>query len=250
MDLDQDDDELSALQFARHYGLCTPYDKDPPTIGNLSAPYIDNFDQDLGDPSMASLTNKISTLIKERLTVSKEAALLLKSILDLLEAPSIESQLTERRKWTQSLRQELPLLRTDNDLDLLNFGNVVMPDFKYLKIPYEVVNEANDEGFKWPARYPAYPVQCDAQIKAEKLAVSKDVLFYLQDAIRDPYGSEDFEDCEKLNADSMNYKLVSGLPRACTLCSDSPEYHTSTSHSTVASTIATAVPLHTFVARE
>jgi hypothetical protein len=218
MELDQDDDELSALQFARHYGLCTPYDKEPPTISNLPAPYIDDFDQDLRDPSIASITNKVSTLIKERLTVSKEAALFLKAVLDELGAPSIESQPTERRKWMLSLRQELPLLRTENDLDLLHFGNVVMPDFKHLKIPYEVVDEANDEGFKWPARYQAYPVQCDAQIKAEKLAVSKDVLFYLQDAIRDSYGPEDFE---KLVADSMNYKLVGEIPCACTLCSDS-----------------------------
>ncbi|KAH7068828.1 hypothetical protein BKA63DRAFT_545557 [Paraphoma chrysanthemicola] len=203
MESDQDDDELTALAFARHYGLCRPYDEELLPICDLPAPYVDDFDQNLGMPSVTAIDDAVSTLTKERLMVNKEAALLLKDVHDLQENLPVEPQPTAQWKRTRSLKQEVPLLRTDNDVDLLNFGRVVAIDFRDLKIPCEVVDEANDEGFQWPAKYLTYPAQVNAQIKAEKLVVSKDVLLYLQDILRDSQTPEDFE---KLRAESFNYE--------------------------------------------
>lgn len=206
MESDQDDDELTALEFARYYGLCKPYDEELFPICDLPAPYVDDFDQNLGMPSVTAINDAVSTLTKERLAVNKEAALLLKDFYGLQENPPIEPQPTGQWKQTRSLKQEVPILRTDNDLDLLNFGRVVAIDFKDLKIPCEVVDEANDEGFQWPAKYLTYRTQVNAQIKAEKLVISKDVLLYLQDTLRDSQTPGAFE---KLRAESLNYKPVS-----------------------------------------
>ncbi|KAF2032653.1 hypothetical protein EK21DRAFT_60385 [Setomelanomma holmii] len=208
MEPDQGNQELGTLEFARHYGLCTPYDQEALLIGNVLPPCSDTFDQDLLAPSNACITNKVNTLIKERLAVNKETAVLLKAVLDSRELPPIEPPSTARWKWVLSLKQEVPVLPTDSDLDQLTFGSIVVPDFQNMKIPCEVVDEANDEGFMWPAKYLTYLAQCDAMIKAEKLAVSKDVLLHLQDAVQNSF---DPKGLEMLKEESIHYKPVNSL---------------------------------------
>jgi len=143
----------------------------------------------------------VASITKERLTVNRDAVLLLKTIYTYQEEPSSSRFQTDDRNCTLNLKHELPVLQSDHDVDLLNFGSVVPPDLRNLKIPSELVNEQNDESFEWPAIYLTYLVQCDAQVKTEKLAVSRITLLHLQEAIRDAYvpeGSEVLEAEDKI----------------------------------------------------
>ncbi|CAN9283039.1 unnamed protein product [Alternaria alternata] len=198
--------ELSILEWARRQGACIDYETELLHIGRLQVPASDDYDQHLHDLSDATITTALSTLIKERLTLDKEAASLLKAVHSLQEVNATELSAIRSRMWIRDLKQELPVLQSDHELDLLNFGSVAVPDFKNLQIPSEITVEQNDEGFTWPAKYFSYPAQCDAQVKAEKLAVTKEVLEYLQEATRDAYVPEDGE---KIAAESTIRKQKS-----------------------------------------
>lgn len=200
-----EEEEPSALDYARREGLSKPYYSDQFFFGNMPSPPRDDFDQDLWDLSPASITNTMNSLTKERLSVNRDAALLLKIVHNFREPPPEELLSPSSRRSARGLKQELPVLRTDNELDMLYFGCVDMPDLTKLKIPFEVVNQANDEGFEWPAKYLTYPARCVAQINAEKLAMPRDVLLYLQDAIRDSHAQGDFE---KLKEECLSYRPV------------------------------------------
>jgi hypothetical protein len=205
MEFDLYDEELNVLDYARRHKLCVPYNIGTLHFGSLPALTNDDLDRDLCDLSNDSITNTTNALTRERLAVSKDAVQLLKTVHELQQAPQKKEVNVGRRQWMLNLRQELPVLRTDNELDMLNFGSVAMPNFRDLKMPIEIVDEDRDEGFSWPAKYLAYPAQCDERIKAEKLTVSRDVLLHLQDSISDSYTPEDDENIEE---EGLRYRPV------------------------------------------
>ncbi|KAF1936475.1 hypothetical protein EJ02DRAFT_413939 [Clathrospora elynae] len=215
-----EEEEPSVLEYARSHGACVDYTTERLRISDVNLPSNDTFDRDIWDPSDASITNAISGLTKERLEVNMDAALLLKAIHSFQEAPAKDYLAAEKRKWMLSLKQELPVIRSDYQLDLLNFGSAAMPDFKNLRIPNEITNEENDEGFEWPSKYSAYPAQCDEQAKAEKLAVSRDVLVHLQTSIRDTYTPDD---SESIKAETLNPYVPSSPANRLPLASDSSD---------------------------
>ncbi|KAF2129603.1 hypothetical protein P153DRAFT_403383 [Dothidotthia symphoricarpi CBS 119687] len=205
MDSDQGEEEPIALDYARSNDLCKNYTTElrQLRIGDTYIPSEDTIDQDLRDPSDVSITNAAAQLIRERLTLTKDAVLLLKSVFVLREAPVSDFVAEDGRTRILNIKQELPILRTDVELDLQSFGNAAMPDLSDLRIPLESVNEENDEGFEWPSKYLAYPKLCAERARAERLAISKDVLMYLQDAIRDAYTQED---SERIKSEGLKYK--------------------------------------------
>lgn len=189
MDLDSDAvlDHDCALEYARFYGLCVDYTSEDLYARGFIAPSDCDIDRDFLNLSPTITTNKLCELTRERLTVNKDTAVLLQTIHSLQAAPPEDPSATHRREWIRGLKQELPVLATDPELDLLRFGNVALPDLGNLRIPSEATNQENDEGFEWPSKYLAYPAQCDKRIKAEKLAVTREVLLHLQEAIRDEW---------------------------------------------------------------
>ncbi|KAL1798771.1 hypothetical protein ACET3X_002808 [Alternaria dauci] len=188
--------EPGTLEWAQRQGACVDYETELLHIGRLQVPASDDYDRHLHDPSDATITSALSTLLKERLTVEKEAASLLKAVHSLQEVHAVELSAISSQISIRKLKQELPVLQTDHELDLLNFGSLAVPDFRNLRIPSEITAEQNDEGFGWPAKYFAYPAQCDAQVKAEKLAITREVLVCLQEATTDAYVPEGGEQME------------------------------------------------------
>ncbi|KAH8728755.1 hypothetical protein GQ44DRAFT_724202 [Phaeosphaeriaceae sp. PMI808] len=199
----EDEEEPATLDYARHHALCIPYDSENLIAGHLSTLPNVELNQNLWTSSNASITNSVNALVKERLAVSKDAALLLKEVYMLQEAPSDEVSTADQWRWSLGLKQELPVLQTDNELDLLIFGSAAVPDLRNSKIPFEVVRDESDEGFAWPAKYLAYPAKCDEQVKTEKLAVSRDVLVYLQEVVRDTYI---LGDSEKIHEEHFKHR--------------------------------------------
>jgi hypothetical protein len=238
--------EPSILEWARAQGVCINYNTEPLINVEPQAPSNEDYDRHLHDPSDATITTAVSTLIKERLTVNKHAALLLKSAHSLKEVPVTDMSTTDSRMRIRGLKQELPVLQTDHELDLLDFGNTAVPDFKNLQIPSEATVEQNDEGFGWPTKYFAYPAQCDAQVKAEKLAVSREVLVHLQEAIRDAYVPEDGE---RVEAESMIRKQVRKAFADICILNDT-ETDPPACHTTVAPTISSTDTLYPIFTRK
>ncbi|KAI4952280.1 hypothetical protein J4E91_003742 [Alternaria rosae] len=185
LDLGLDTPEPSVLEWARAQGVCVNYETELPHIRDTQLPSDDEFGRHLHEPSDATITTAVSELIKEKLTVNKDTALLLKAAHSLQDELAKDSTVNVSRMWRRDLRQELPMLQSDHELDFLNFGHTAVPDFKNLQIPSEITVDQNDEGFEWPTTYIVYPAQCDAQAKAEKFAISREVLVFLQDTIRD-----------------------------------------------------------------
>ncbi|KAF1966169.1 hypothetical protein BU23DRAFT_544899 [Bimuria novae-zelandiae CBS 107.79] len=187
LELDVIEHEPTVLEYARYHKICSDYTQEPLQINRVVPLTDDAFDLDLQDPKNASpLTNPADELMKERLAVTQEAAMLLKTVHDLHEAPADLLLIRDGRKRIRALKQEIPILQTDNELDMLNFGSTVEPSFSDLRIPLEPVNEEQDEGLEWPSKYSVLPEQCFMQAHNEKLGITKDVLVFLQNAIRDP----------------------------------------------------------------
>ncbi|KAI4689948.1 uncharacterized protein J4E84_004129 [Alternaria hordeiaustralica] len=205
LDLGLDTSEPSVLEWARTQGVCVNYETELLHIRHLQSPLDDEFDRYLHEPSDATIDTAVSGLVKEKLTVNKDTALLLKAAHALQDELASDLTVTNSRTWSRDLRQELPVLGSDHELDLLSFGDTPVPDFKNSQIPSEITVEENDEGFGWPTRYLDYPAQCDARVKAEKLAISREVLVYLQDTVRDAYVPEDGQ---RLEAESLIRKQV------------------------------------------
>lgn len=155
-------------------------------------------DQDLRDPfddDIANAATAAAELTKQKLTVTKDVVSLLKDVLALRNSPNDDPLATGGRQRIPDMKQELPVLQTDAELDMLNFGTRFEPDFRELRtrLPSEDVDEETDEGFGWPTKYFAYPAQCDAKIRSEKLSVTREVLTFLQNAVKDEYTAEDGE---------------------------------------------------------
>jgi len=243
LDLGLDTSEPSVLEWARAQGVCVNYETELLHIRHLQSPSDDEFDRHLHEPSDATIDTAVSGLVKEKLTVNKDTALLLKAAHTLQDELASDLMVTNNRRWRRDLRQELPVLRSDHELDLLNFGDTAVPDFKNSQIPSEITVEENDEGFGWPTRYLDYPAQCDARVKAEKLAISREVLVYLQDTIRDAYAPEDGQ---RLEAESLIRKQVCGSVVHVRLLTDS-EAHYSACDAAFTPSIAATDTIHSIL---
>lgn len=197
MELDLAERDPPVLDYARFYGLCEDYASEQPCLQSIRGPSDDDLEAGLKDPLNDSLTNPSAELTKERLAVSKDAALLLKDVFSMGE-PSTETSLA-RENWKRGskLKQEVPILRSDDELDLLYFGSTDVPDFSDLRVSLENVDEEGDEGMQWPSKYYDYPNLCEERAKTEKLVVSKDDLIYLQNAVRDSWTPEDSDKIEQ-----------------------------------------------------
>ena len=191
-------EEPSVLEYAREQGICIDYTTDLPRLVDICLSLKDIVDQNSCDPFDDDLTNAVTAaheLTKQRLAVTKDVASLLKSVLGLREPPAADPLATDVQQRIRDMKQELPILQTDAELDMLRFGTRVEPDFRDLRtqLPSEDLDEENDEGFGWPTKYSAYPAQCDAKIRSEKLVVTRDVLTVLQSAMTDDFTPEDDE---------------------------------------------------------
>lgn len=194
-------EELSILEYAREQGICIDYTTELPSPGAIyrelknTVSLNNTIDQDPPDCFEDDFTNAIiasQELAKDRLTVNQEAAYLLKTVVTLRE-PSHDDVLTADARQTRDLKLDLPVLQTDAELDLLHFVTRDEPDFKTLRtqlVP-EDIDEENDEGLGWPTKYSASPAQCDAKVKSEKLAMTRDALAFLQEAVEGDVSRQD-----------------------------------------------------------
>ena len=188
-----DVEEPSVLEYAREQGICVDYTTDLPRLLDLrtALEYIDDRDSHVQfDDDLTNAATAAEELTKQKLGLNREGALFLKTTL-VLHGPLDHDPLdvVGSQQWIRDMKQELPVLQTDAELDMLSFGTKVEPDFKDIqqRLPSEILDEEKDEGLGWPTKYLSYPVRYDATIRNERLAVTREAMTFLQDTLIDEF---------------------------------------------------------------
>ncbi|KAJ4312450.1 hypothetical protein N0V94_007425 [Neodidymelliopsis sp. IMI 364377] len=209
-----EEEEPSVLEYAREAGICNDYTNELPSLHDLSTSLKNAFDQDPRDPFDDDLANAATAavqLTRQRLSIARDVALLLKEVLSLRDAaPNGDANGDDDRRRILELKMEMPVLSTDAEIGMLGFGRREELDLRDLRtrLPSEDVDEENDEGFGWPVEYLAYPALYDRKIKGEKLAVTMGDLSFLQGAVRDEYTTEDYK---KMIEEDLKARRVGGF---------------------------------------
>lgn len=180
-----DEDDMSVLQYARHHGLCKDFLSEEYINRELLLPSPSGSQGDAEDDlNAADPCLPIELAPKERLVVDKEAASFLKAIFTLQHAEGYQETTTSRHR-TVDLKQELPILKTDDELDLKRFGKRAIPDLSTIHTLSEPVD--NKKGLEWSTADHDLPAQYDARADAEKLEITRDALLYLQATLKEPF---------------------------------------------------------------
>lgn len=149
--------------------------------------------------------------IEERATLSKEAAILLHFASCEEDAEHVESltrSLLDSREFFKKMRIELPLLNSDHAIDCRCFGSREGFEMttKDVRFPLEIVDEEEGEGLSFPSRWENRDSELMETLKKERLAIGKDMMIYLQDALKVTWTEEDDK---ALWAQEQTYKRVS-----------------------------------------
>lgn len=180
--------EPPIIDYARFYDLVQDHLQVDPLQG-LSLPEnlgsSPSFFDDL--PELFDILLKDVKVPEERLEVDADAASLLSSIVESLKhlpSHSVDEDSDIDRRRVRRMKHELPLLRSDHEIDVSHFAPPVVPDLENEFLPLETVDVEEDEGFEWPASYYALPDEFAKKSNSEKIEASKDDYLYLQSTLK------------------------------------------------------------------
>ncbi|CAD6504728.1 BgTH12-00233 [Blumeria graminis f. sp. triticale] len=195
-----EEEDLSPLEYARANKLSRDYMADCCGILELEA---------LRDTQAAELTNdlenydlpifsRVKLRTEERLTISKEAAILIKSVAKVDYANQISERifsLLEDRNRVSKLKLEPPLLYSNNQLDLINFASREKPMAQILSIKASLgIDDMNSPHNSISLENPVCTShELMEDIKRERLLVSKKTLAFLQNLWRFDWTEQDSE---------------------------------------------------------
>jgi hypothetical protein len=204
----EEQEMLALIEYARFHGLAQDHRAVPPLFSaSIPSPPADYLLQ-LSDPEdVPRLALPPAFTTQEKLFLDREAATLLSACMWNAEVKLSQEELsifTGQRRG-KALKMELPILRTDHELDMRSFGRQVIPDLSGDNIPFEGVNEENDEGLSWPSASFDLPKIFEEKAKSEKLEVPKDAILRLQTIIRGECYTED--ELAAVQGNSKYYKV-------------------------------------------
>ena len=178
-----EEDEYTMLEYARFYGIALDH-LEWNHLQELSIPC--DISAQLEDPrDVFRISDTSGSLPLERLSVGTEAAGLLSSITNIgKRSRRFDEDAGFDVHRFQKIKQELPILLTDHELDLRNFAPQVVPDLENEHLPLEKLDEDADEGIGWPSIYQELPDKFFKDAEAERLALPKQGLLYLQEVLR------------------------------------------------------------------
>ena len=197
--------EPSLLEYARFYGLAHDHRKTCPLANFRRADRFLDPPEDLLDELPINESN--GCLPAEKLCFEKDAVAHFAWIrTSLSEEPPIFNENTgfDVHRFGR-LKLDLPMLRTDHEWDMIEFGPRIVPDLENEFLPFETVDEEADEGFTWPSKYNNLPDEFFERSKSETLAVSNEALLYLRDSMK---GCEDDENLMSFDDGLLSYKKV------------------------------------------
>ena len=183
-------EEPSVIAYARFYGLTQDHLALDPLQGLKTLPKAQLQLED--GPDLFQLREDCVELPRERLDVSPGALSLLSEVLALAKcSPSFDSLDEIDTHRVRRLKLELPLLRTDPEVDLIRFAPQVVPDLEHEFLPLETIDEEADEGLTLPSSYERLPEEWNRRVQSERLEVNGDALFFLQDTLKWHHEGED-----------------------------------------------------------
>jgi hypothetical protein len=194
---DEDEDDLTPLQYARQQCLSRDHLADTIVFDHLRALQAALDDNVFDDSHLPQLDFGPAPHLKERLSLSQDAAKLLQDISRDETNSMIESLVLSGLDVQRArvLHVELPLLRSDHKSDCKRFAlwegfEVKLHD---IKLPLELIEESDGEGLSFPSRYLDLGSKTLEDLKMEKLSVSRVAMSFLQDAIKVCWTREDEE---------------------------------------------------------
>jgi hypothetical protein len=195
---DEIDDEPPPLQYARSNGLARDHLADQLVFSELVKLQTAVQHGLADDSELPQLYFGSELKVEERVTISREGAQLLSCIAHEDAAEAIDTLVFPMLKNRSIVRRnilELPLLKTDHETDCRNFARRDNFEIKLcdIKLPLEMVNEENNEGLVWPSRFSLVGTKVMEELKQEKMGVSRDILNYLQNALKNQWTEEDDE---------------------------------------------------------
>lgn len=196
-DEDEDEDNLTPLEYARQQGLSRNYLENTAAYDHIDALQAKVDAQSADDSHLPQLQFGPGPRLEERLTLTREAARLLQDVnkedADYAFDSLLLSSLDVRK--ARSLRVELPLLRSHHEADLKCFAQreCFETKLKDIKLPLESVEETAGEGLTLPGRYLVLGSNLIEDVKAEKLAVSREAIALLQQVVQCPWSRSDEE---------------------------------------------------------
>ena len=176
--------EPSLHDYARFYGLTRDHlDSYPLAI----APGPIDVWQQLNDlPDLFHIDSSKAYFATERIAIDPAAASFLAAITTQKseQAPWFDQDNDVTTRRFRDSKIELPLLRTDHDLDILRFRRQAQPDLESEFLPIETVDEEADEGLAWPSRMSEAAEGYWDKVLSEKFPISSDTLGFLQRALQ------------------------------------------------------------------
>ncbi|KAL8673167.1 MAG: hypothetical protein Q9168_002396 [Polycauliona sp. 1 TL-2023] len=181
-----EDKEPSVLDYARYYGISKnylqvhPLTHAPPPLDEAQSP----LQLDTETPWLQWSPSIATTPPPERLTAVKEASKLLAATCVQHHDDSVFDAVDLNPTYrVRHLKLELPLLRSDHEMDMLNFVHRIEPDLSKEFIPFEKVDDEKDEGLGWPSYCLGWPEECFQKAQKERLEVPRDVFAYMSTAL-------------------------------------------------------------------
>jgi hypothetical protein len=191
---EEEEEDISPLEYARKNDLSRDYLKEPYLITNLDI--FGDYQETLTDDSYLpqfDLTANVNT--DESLTISEDAASLIASVAREDSSEWVDNTMFQmiRSREYKNLRQELPLLKSDHETDCKKFAQREGFEIKLtnVKLPLEMVDEENNEGLGFSFTMWRKGSESLENLKKERLEVSRDTLAYLQNILKSDWTEED-----------------------------------------------------------
>ncbi|KAF2143875.1 uncharacterized protein K452DRAFT_247364, partial [Aplosporella prunicola CBS 121167] len=187
-------DEPTILQYARFHGIAKKFTSQYPLDPDLipTAPIF--LSEGLLDPVGAvSLELPRNFRIEERLCVNEATLAFLQSTCSVPKLHAEKDPFMARLNRVRNFKAELPILSSDNEMDMKRFLKQPVVDLGDTEIQPEHVDEEKDEGMAWPTKCETLPADYDKQVASEKLQVSRNILLYLQNTLKCNMTPEEIE---------------------------------------------------------
>jgi hypothetical protein len=184
----EEGEEITAQEYARLNDLAYnhlaehisgPYDTMP-----LPSWFANNPTMDSHLPHFEFLDHDTD----ERLSVSKEAAIMIAWVSNVDKVNAAESNILSvvGYKEAKNKKLELPLLESDHEKDYMDFAKRkgFELELKDVKLPLEVIDEEKKEGLGFPASLWKRGDELMEELRKEKLAVTKEAIICLQQSLK------------------------------------------------------------------
>lgn len=175
--------EPPIIDYARFYGLVRDH-LEPDPLQGLTLP--ENLGSLLDDPpELFQIHLSNSKVPAERLVADTGAVSFLAFIAESekYSASYSDQDLGIHRHRVRRMKTELPLLRSDHDIDVLRFASPIVPHLEDEFLPLETLDVEEDEALEWPSSYHALPDEYTKRSRSEKIEASKDDCLYLQQTL-------------------------------------------------------------------